>query len=130
MGEEIVVSAPACKTVRGTFVIIKIAFDTRGFFECTVQSFYNLFVWTMFSGDCIVIGQANDLGDVKFKAFPIFMKKLLGGKGIRAVSTCNKFKVFWQAVLEISEGHPHGWDAGDDRTVIGYLVTNVWRNPG
>ena len=51
------------------------------------------------------------------------MKKLLGSKGIGTVSICDEFKVFWKTVFKISEGHPHGQDAGTDRTVIGYLVT-------
>ena len=94
--KKIVVSDPECKTVRSTFVIIKTAFDTIGFFEGAVQSFYDLFVWTMFSGNLIIIGQTDDLGDVKFKFFPVFMKKLLGSKGIGTVSICDEFKVFWK----------------------------------
>lgn len=121
--KKIVVSDPECKTVRGTFVIIKTAFDTIGFFEGAVQPFYDLFVWTMFSGNLIIIGQTDDLGDVKFKFFPVFMKKLLGSKGIGTVSVCDEFKVLWKTGFKISEGHPHGQDAGADRPVIGYLVT-------
>ena len=32
-------------------------------------------------------------------------------------------KSFGRPFFKISEGHPHGQDAGTDRTVIGYLVT-------
>lgn len=120
--EEVVVSDPECKAVRSTLVIIKTAFDAVGFFERAVQPFYDLFVWTVFSGDRILIGQTDDLGDGEAELFPVFVKELLGSQRVCAVPVGDKFKVFWKPVPEIFESHPHGEDARADGTVIGYLI--------
>lgn len=96
--EKVVVSDSECKAVRSNLVIIKTVFNAVGFFESAVQSFYDLFVWKVFSGNRILIGQTDDLGDGEAERFPVFVKELLGGQRVCAVPVGDKFKVFWKPV--------------------------------
>lgn len=62
------------------------------------------------------------LGNIKEELFAELVEELLGCKRIGAVSIGDKAEVFWK-LLQLTEDHVHGKDAGINTAVIGNLIT-------
>ena len=60
---KVVVGDPQGQVVVGTFVVIVAAFYSVGFFEGSVQSLDDLFVWAVFRGYGIIVCEPDDGSD-------------------------------------------------------------------
>lgn len=87
--QEVVISDPQRNAVDGAIVILITTGDAVGFFKGAVQAFNDLFEWTKFFRDFIVVGKSDDLYDEYVPV--LFNLVLLGGQRIGAVSVSYEF---------------------------------------
>ena len=86
--------------------------------EGAVQPLDELLVGAELFRDFIVIGEADDLGDVKAKCFAESLLKLHGSERIGTVAICNEGETFRELLPEVRQSLSHGQDAGADAAVI------------
>ena len=106
--QEVVVSHPERDTVNGTIVCTIPTKCTVSLFECTIKPFDDLLEGSVFLGNCIVIGQTDDLCDEDILVLLQF--KLLCSKRIGTVAVSNEFQCFTGEVFKVVKSHTHGKD--------------------
>ena len=116
--KEVVVGDPEREIKIGILVAVITAGASVRSLESTVETLNQLLVRTELFRDFIVIGEADDLGDVKTKTFPESLLELHGSEWIGAVTISNESEAFRKLVSEMRKSLPHGEDAGTDAAVI------------
>ena len=79
-------------------------------FESAVKAFDALFERPVFFGDCVVIGQSDNLCDEDIPVLLYF--KLLRCQRVGTVSVSNESQCFSGKLFKLVESHAHGKDAG------------------
>ena len=121
--EKVIICDPEDKVVVGTVDVIKaVCVTVRGLIGA-VQPFDHLFERTVFPGNGIVVGKSNHLSDLEGKTFSELFCKFHCGQWGGAITVSNELKVFRQLCQSL-ESHTHSQDAGQDITVIRYLVAD------
>ena len=119
--EEVIISDPEGNIVVGTFIVVIAAGDAVGGFKRTVETLDHLFERAELFGDFVLVCKSDDLGDIKAELLTEVVEELLGRKRIGAVAIGDKAEVF-RKLLQLTESHAHGKDAGADATVVRDLI--------
>ena len=121
--QEVVISDPKCQVIVGAIVVIEtVGRSVRGFIG-SVQPLDHLLIGSECSGDGIIVGKTDDLGDLKPELFTELMEELLGSKRVSAETICNKPEVF-RKLLHVLEGHAHRHNAGTNAAVVRDLIAD------
>jgi len=121
--KKVIVSDPESHAVTRSGKIIITTADTIRSPEGTVETLDDLLKWAELSGNLVIIGQPDHLGDVKFEVIAKLKEELEGGQRINAVAIRDKAEVSGK-FSEVLESHTDREDTGADGTVVGDLVTN------
>ena len=119
--EEVIISDPEGDIVVGTFIVVIAAGYAVGGFKRTVETLDHLFERAELFGDFVLVRKSDDLGDIKAELLTELMEELLGRKRIGAVAIGDKAEVF-RKLLQLTESHAHGKDAGTDTAVVRDLI--------
>ena len=119
--EEVIIGDPEGDIVVGTLIVVIAAGYVVGGFERTVETLYHLFKRAELFGDFVLVCKSDDLGDIKAELLTEVVEELLGRKRIGAVAIGDKAEVF-RKLLQLTESHAHGKDAGADATVVRDLI--------
>ena len=121
--QEVIVGNPESQIIVGAFDVVKaVCFPVRSLIG-PVQSFDDLFEWTVFFRHSIVVGKSNHLGDLEGEVFAELFSEFHGGKRIGAVAISDEFEVF-REFLKTLERHTHGKDTGTNPAMIGHRITD------
>ena len=94
--EEVIIGDPEGDIVVGTLIVVIAAGYAVGGFKRTVETLDHLFERAELFGDFVLIRKPDDLGDIKAEVF--------------------------RKLLQLTESHAHGKDAGTDTAVVGDLI--------
>ncbi len=94
--EKVIISNPESQVIACAVDVIKTVCRPVRSLVSTVQPFDHLLERTEFSGDFIVVGKSNYLGDFKLEFCTKLAEELLRGKRIGTIAVSNKTKVFWK----------------------------------
>ena len=119
--EKVIISDPEGDIVVGTLIVVIAAGYAVGGFERTVETLDHLFERAELFGDFVLVCKSDDLGDIKAELLTELVEELLGRKRIGAVAIGDKAEVF-RKLLQLTESHAHGKDAGADATVVRDLI--------
>ena len=119
--EEVIIGDPEGDIVVGTLIVAIAAGYAVGGFERTVETLDHLFKRAELFGDFVLVCKSDDLGDIKAELLTELVEELLGRKRIGAVAIGDKAEVF-RKLLQLTESHAHGKDAGADATVVRDLI--------
>ena len=119
--EEVIISDPEGDIVVGTLIVVIAAGYAVGGFKRTVETLDHLFERAELFGDFVLVCKSDDLGDIKAELLTELMEELLGRKRIGAVAIGDKAEVF-RKLLQLTESHAHGKDAGTDAAVVRDLI--------
>ena len=119
--EEVIISDPEGDIVVGTLIVVIAAGYAVGGFKRTVETLDHLFERAELFGDFVLVRKSDDLGDIKAELLTEVVEELLGRKRIGAVAIGDKAEVF-RKLLQLTESHAHGKDAGTDATVVRDLI--------
>ena len=119
--EKVIISDPEGDIVAGTPIVVIAAGYAVGGFKGTVETLDHLFERTELFGDFVLVCKPDDLGDIKEELLTELMEELLGRKRIGAVAIGDKAEVF-RKLLQLTESHAHGKDAGTDTAVVRDLI--------
>ena len=120
--EEVVVGDPKSDTVVRPIEVVVAAGSPVGEFEGAIHSFHDLLEWAELFGDCIFVGQTDDLGDVELKVLAVVQIELLSGKRIGRVTVGNETELL-RKLLKMLQSHTHGQDACADAAIGRDAVT-------
>ena len=119
--EEVIISDPEGDIVVGTLIVVIAAGYAVGGFKRTVETLDHLFERAELFGDFVLIRKPDDPGDIKAELLTELVEELLGRKRIGAVAIGDKAEVF-RKLLQLTESHAHGKDAGTDTAVVRDLI--------
>ena len=119
--EEVIISDPEGDIVVGTLIVVIAAGYAVGGFKRTVETLDHLFERAELFGDFVLVCKSDDLGDIKAELLTELVEELLGRKRIGAVAIGDKAEVF-RKLLQLTESHAHGKDAGTDTAVVRDLI--------
>ena len=119
--EEVIISDPEGDIVAGTLIVVIAAGYAVGGFERTVETLDHLFERAELFGDFVLVCKSDDLSDIKAELLTELVEELLGRKRIGAVAIGDKAEVF-RKLLQLTESHAHGEDAGADAAVVRDLI--------
>ena len=119
--EEVIIGDPEGDIVVGTLIVAIAAGYAVGGFKGTVETLDHLFERAELFGDFVLVCKSDDLGDIKAELLTEVVEELLGRKRIGAVAIGDKAEVF-RKLLQLTESHAHGKDAGADATVVRDLI--------
>ena len=119
--EEVIIGDPEGDIVVGTLIVVIAAGYAVGGFERTVETLDHLFERAELFGDFVLVREPDDLSDIKAEVLTELVEELLGRKRIGAVAIGDKAEVF-RKLLQLTESHAHGKDAGADATVVRDLI--------
>ena len=119
--EEVIISDPEGDIVVGTLIVVIAAGYAVGGFKRTVETLDHLFERAELFGDFVLVCKPDDLSDIKTELLTELVEELLGRKRIGAVAIGDKAEVF-RKLLQLTESHAHGKDAGTDTAVVGDLI--------
>ena len=119
--EEVIIGDPEGDIVVGTLIVVIAAGYAVGGFKRTVETLDHLFERAELFGDFVLVCKPDDLGDIKAELLTELMEELLGRKRIGAVAIGDKAEVF-RKLLQLTESHAHGKDAGTDTAVVRDLI--------
>ena len=120
--EEVVVGDPEGDAVVCAIEVVITAGSPIGSLEGAVHPFDHLLERAELSGDGILVGQSDDLGNVEFEVLAVVEIDLLGSKRIGGVAVGDETEML-RELPEVLQGHTHGKDAGADTTVRRDTVT-------
>ena len=107
--------------MRSEKVIIIAAGYAVGGFKRTVETLDHLFERAELFGDFVLVRKPDDLSDIKTELLTELVEELLGRKRIGAVAIGDKAEIF-RKLLQLTESHAHGKDAGTDAAVVRDLI--------
>ena len=119
--EEVIISDPEGDIVVGTLIVVIAAGYAVGGFKRTVETLDHLFERAELFGDFVLVCKPDDLSDIKTELLTELVEELLGRKRIGAVAIGDKAEVF-RKLLQLTESHAHGKDAGTDAAVVRDLI--------
>ena len=119
--EEVIISDPEGDIVVGTLIVVIAAGYAVGGFKRTVETLDHLFERAELFGDFVLVRKPDDLSDIKTELLTELVEELLGRKRIGAVAIGDKAEVF-RKLLQLTESHAHGKDAGTDTAVVRDLI--------
>ena len=119
--EKVIISDPEGDIVVGTLIVAIAAGYAVGGFKGTVETLDHLFERAELFGDFVLIRKPDDPGDIKAELLTELVEELLGRKRIGAVAIGDKAEVF-RKLLQLTESHAHGKDAGADAAVVRDLI--------
>ena len=119
--EEVIIGDPEGDIVVGTLIVVIAAGYAVGGFERTVETLDHLFKRAELFGDFVLVCKSDDLSDIKAELLTELVEELLGRKRIGAVAIGDKAEVF-RKLLQLTESHAHGEDAGADAAVVRDLI--------
>ena len=119
--EEVIIGDPEGDIVVGTLIVVIAAGYAVGGFERTVETLDHLFERAELFGDFVLIRKPDDPSDIKAELLTELVEELLGRKRIGAVAIGDKAEVF-RKLLQLTESHAHGEDAGADAAVVRDLI--------
>ena len=119
--EKVIISDPEGDIVVGTLIVVIAAGYAVGGFKGTVETLDHLFERAELFGDFVLVRKSDDLGDIKAELLTELVEELLGRKRIGAVAIGDKAEVF-RKLLQLTESHAHGKDAGTDTAVVRDLI--------
>ena len=119
--EEVIIGDPEGDIVVGTLIVVIAAGYAVGGFERTVETLDHLFERAELFGDFVLVREPDDLSDIKAELLTELVEELLGRKRIGAVAIGDKAEVF-RKLLQLTESHAHGEDAGADAAVVRDLI--------
>ena len=119
--EKVIISDPEGDIVVGTLIVAIAAGYAVGGFKGTVETLDHLFERAELFGDFVLVRKPDDLGDIKTELLTELVEELLGRKRIGAVAIGDKAEVF-RKLLQLTESHAHGKDAGTDTAVVRDLI--------
>ena len=119
--EKVIISDPEGDIVVGTLIVVIAAGYAVGGFERTVETLDHLFKRAELFGDFVLVCKSDDLSDIKAELLTELVEELLGRKRIGAVAIGDKAEVF-RKLLQLTESHAHGEDAGADAAVVRDLI--------
>lgn len=94
--QEVVIGSPKGKVIVRPVKAVKAVCRAVGCLISAVQPFDHLLVRTELRRDGVIVCQADDLSNLKFKTIAVFIVKLLCGKRVCTVPVGNKPEVFRQ----------------------------------
>lgn len=119
--EKVIISDPEGDIVVGTLIVVIAAGYAVGGFKRTVETLDHLFERPEFFGDFVLVRKPDDLSDIKTELLTELVEELLGRKRVGAVAIGDKAEVF-RKLLQLTESHTHGKDAGADTAVVRDLI--------
>ena len=119
--EEVIIGDPEGDIVVGTLIVVIAAGYAVGGFKRTVETLDHLFERAELFGDFVLVRKPDDLSDIKTELLTELVEELLGRKRIGAVAIGDKAEVF-RKLLQLTESHAHGKDAGTDAAVVRDLI--------
>ena len=119
--EKVIISDPEGDIVAGTLIVVIAACYAVGGFERTVETLDHLFERAELFGDFVLVREPDDLSDIKAEVLTELVEELLSRKRIGAVAIGDKAEVF-RKLLQLTESHAHGKDAGTDTAVVRDLI--------
>ena len=119
--EEVIIGDPEGDIVVGTLIVVIAAGYAVGGFKRTVETLDHLFERPELFGDFVLVRKPDDLSDIKTELLTELVEELLCRKWIGAVSIGDKAEVF-RKLLQLTESHAHGKDAGTDTAVVRDLI--------
>ena len=119
--EEVIISDPKGDIVAGTLIVVIAAGYAVGGFKRTVETLDHLFERAELFGDFVLVRKPDDLSDIKTELLTELVEELLGRKRIGAVAIGDKAEIF-RKLLQLTESHAHGKDAGTDAAVVRDLI--------
>ena len=119
--EEVIIGDPEGDIVVGTLIVVIAAGYAVGGFKRTVETLDHLFERAELFGDFVLVRKPDDLSDIKTELLTELVEELLGRKRIGAVAIGDKAEVF-RKLLQLTESHAHGKDAGTDTAVVRDLI--------
>ena len=119
--EKVIISDPEGDIVAGTLIVVIAACYAVGGFERTVETLDHLFERAELFGDFVLVREPDDLSDIKAEVLTELVEELLSRKRIGAVAIGDKAEVF-RKLLQLTESHTHGKDAGADTAVVRDLI--------
>ena len=119
--EKVIISDPEGDIVAGTLIVVIAACYAVGGFKRTVETLDHLFERAELFGDFVLVREPDDLSDIKAEVLTELVEELLSRKRIGAVAIGDKAEVF-RKLLQLTESHAHGKDAGTDTAVVRDLI--------